>query len=80
MGNGSHHPFLIDALSKVQEYNYVHWTTTGLFKQVIKMISDGRLKVHPLITHRFKVNEVAEAFKRIDAKKEDIIQALLTDW
>jgi 2-desacetyl-2-hydroxyethyl bacteriochlorophyllide A dehydrogenase len=80
MGNGSHHPFLIDALEKVQEYNYVHWTTVGLFKQVVKMIADGRLKVHPLITHRFKYQQVAEAFKRIDAKKEDFVQVLLTDW
>ena len=80
MGHGSHHPFLIEALEKVQEYNYVHWTTTGLFRQVLKMIEDGRLNVHPLITHRFKCTEVAEAFKRIDAKKEDFVQALLTEW
>jgi 2-desacetyl-2-hydroxyethyl bacteriochlorophyllide A dehydrogenase len=80
MGHGSHHPFLIDALNKVQEYNYVHWTTGGLFKQVIKMIADGRLKVHPLITHRFKCTQVAEAFKIIDSKKVDVIQALLTGW
>jgi L-iditol 2-dehydrogenase len=80
MGNGSHHPFLMDSLNKVQEYNYVHWTTSGLFKQVVKMIADGRLKVHPLITHQFKCTQVAEAFKRIDAKKEDFVQVLLTDW
>ncbi len=68
------------AMNKVQEYNYVHWTTSGLLKQVVKMIADGRLKVHPLVTHRFKCAQVAEAFKRIDAKKEDFVQVLLTDW
>jgi threonine dehydrogenase-like Zn-dependent dehydrogenase len=44
------------------------------------MIADGRLKVHPLITHRFKCTQVPEAFKRIDAKREDFVQVLLTDW
>ena len=70
----------MDSLNKVQGYNYVHWTTSGLFKQVVKMIADGRLKVHPLITHRFKYTQVAEAFKHIDAKREDFVQVLLTDW
>jgi threonine dehydrogenase-like Zn-dependent dehydrogenase len=79
-GHGSHHPFLIDALNKVQKYNYVKWTTTGLLKRVVKMIAQGKLNVHPLITHRFKYTEVAEAFRRINEKKEDFVQVLLTDW
>ena len=80
MGHGSHHPFLLDHLNKVQEYNYVHWTTSGLFKRVLTMIEQGKLNVHPLITHRFKYTEVAEAFRRINEKKEDFLQVLLTDW
>jgi len=80
MGHGSHHPALLEHLNKVQEYNYVKWTTSGLFKRVLRMIEQGKLNVHPLITHRFKYTEVAEAFRRIDEKKEDFLQVLLTDW
>lgn len=79
-GHGSHHPFLLDSLNKVQKYNYVKWTTSGLFKRVLRMIEQGKLNVHPLITHRFKCTEVAEAFRRINEKKEDFVQVLLTDW
>jgi len=80
MGHGSHHPELLEPLEKVQKFNYVKWTTLGLFKRVLKMIEQGKLNVHPLITHRFKYTEVAEAFRRINEKKEDFVQVLLTDW
>mgnify|MGYP001119857765 CR=1 FL=1 len=80
MGHGSHHPALMEHLNKVQEYNYVKWTTSGLFERILAMIAERKLNVHPLITHRFKYTEVAELFKRIDKKKEDFLQILLTDW
>lgn len=80
MGHGSTWPVVLDALNEAQKYNFVKWTTSTLFKRALKMIAQGKLKVHPLITHRFKYTDVVEAFRRIDAKKEDFLQILLTDW
>lgn len=80
MGHGSHHPELMDSLDKVQKFNYVHWTTAGLFRRVLSMIESGKLNVKPLITHRFKYTEVSEAFNHIEKKDDDYLQVLLTDW
>ena len=80
MGHGSHHPEVMDALDRVQKLNYVKWTTTVLFRRVLSMIESGKLNVKPLITHRFKYSEVAEAFSHIEKKDADYLQVLLTDW
>ena len=80
MGPGSHHPFLLDSLDQVQEYNYLRWTTSSLFKYVIHLIEQKKLNVHPLITHRYKYTEAPEVYRRIEEGREDFLQVLLTGW
>jgi threonine dehydrogenase-like Zn-dependent dehydrogenase len=80
MGPGSHHPFLLDSLNKIQEYNYLRWTTSDLFRYVIQLIEERKLNVHPLVTHRYKYTEASEVYRRIDEAKEDFLQVLLTGW
>ncbi len=42
---------------------YVRWTEKRNFEAVLQLMSEGKLDVKPLITHRFKLNEVAEAYQ-----------------
>lgn len=79
-GPGSHHTFLLDALNRIQQYNFIDWTTTGLFKYILKLMDERKLNVHPLITHRFRYTDIADIFRRLDEQKEDFIHVLLTDW
>jgi threonine dehydrogenase-like Zn-dependent dehydrogenase len=79
-GNGSHHPQLMDCFRKCQEYNYIHWTSTDLQREVVQLIADGKLNVKPLLTHKFPYTDVANVFKMIDEQKEPCVQVLLTDW
>jgi predicted dehydrogenase/threonine dehydrogenase-like Zn-dependent dehydrogenase len=47
-----------------QDYpvGFVRWTEQRNFEAVLDMMSDGRLDVKPLISHRFAINEAEEAY------------------
>lgn len=49
---------------KGQDYpfGFVRWTEQRNFEAVLDMMSDGRLDVTPLISHRFAVDDAAEAY------------------
>jgi predicted dehydrogenase/threonine dehydrogenase-like Zn-dependent dehydrogenase len=42
---------------------FVRWTEQRNFEAVLDMMADGRLKVAPLISHRFPIQEAAEAYE-----------------
>ncbi len=52
---------------KGQDYpvGFVRWTEQRNFEAVLDMMSDGRMDVKPLISHRFKITEAEKAYELV---------------
>lgn len=52
---------------KGQDYpiGFVRWTEQRNFEAVLDMMSDGRMDVRPLISHRFKIAEAEKAYELV---------------
>ncbi len=50
---------------------YVRWTEGRNIESVVELMSDGKLKVEPLITHRFPIDQAATAYEIITGKKKE---------
>jgi predicted dehydrogenase/threonine dehydrogenase-like Zn-dependent dehydrogenase len=58
---------------------YVRWTEGRNFQAVVDLLKSGKLKVKPLITHRFSIEEGVKAYEVITGKrKEPFLGVLLT--
>src|SRR5512140_1117483 len=58
---------------------YVRWTEGRNLEAVVELLDRGRLKVAPLITHRFPIDQAAQAYAVITGKKkEPFLGVLLT--
>ncbi len=58
---------------------YVRWTEGRNLEAVVQLISRGQLKVAPLITHRFQIQEAAQAYEVITGKRQEpFLGVLLT--
>ncbi len=58
---------------------YVRWTEGRNFEAVVSLLESGKLKVESLITHRFPIEQAAEAYEIITGKrKEPFLGVLLT--
>ncbi len=58
---------------------YVRWTEGRNFEAIVSLLASGKLKVQPLITHRFPIEQAAEAYEIITGKrKETFLGVLLT--
>lgn len=58
---------------------YVRWTEGRNFEAVVEMMGSGKLKVEPLITHRFPIEQATKAYDVITGKtKENFLGVLLT--
>jgi len=57
---------------KGQDYPYafVRWTEKRNFEAILDMMTDGRLDVKPLISHRFKLNDAVKAYKILSDDKQ----------
>jgi len=49
----------------------------GAWGASIDLVAAGRVKVLPLVTHRFRLNEIVQAFDLVD-RREGVIKALVT--
>lgn len=64
-----------------QDYpiGYVRWTEGRNFQAVVDLMASGKLKVAPLISHRFDISEGVKAYEVITGKKkEPFLGVLLT--
>jgi len=58
---------------------YVRWTEGRNFESVLELMSQGKLDVKPLITHRFPIDQATKAYEVITGKtKEKFMGVLLT--
>src|SRR6266498_154320 len=58
---------------------YVRWTEGRNFEAVLDLMANGKLKVGPLITHRFPIENATQAYEVITGKKkEPFLGVLLT--
>ncbi len=58
---------------------YVRWTEGRNLESVVELMANGKLKVAPLISHRFPIDEAATAYEVITGKtKESFLGVLLT--
>ncbi len=56
---------------------YVRWTEGRNIESVVGLMSAGRLKVQPLITHRFPIEQAATAYEVITGKKKESFLGVL---
>ena len=56
---------------KGQDYpiGFVRWTEQRNFEAVLDMLSDGRLNIDPLISHRFKLDEIEGAYEVVSGNE-----------
>ncbi len=58
---------------------YVRWTEGRNFEAVVNLMESGKLKVKPLITHRFPIEKAPQAYDVITGKnKEPFLGVVLT--
>ena len=58
---------------------YVRWTEGRNFEAIVELLANGKLNVQPLITHRFPIEQAAEAYEVITGKKaEPFLGVLIT--
>jgi predicted dehydrogenase/threonine dehydrogenase-like Zn-dependent dehydrogenase len=58
---------------------YVRWTEGRNFGAVLDLMATGKLRVQPLITHRFPIEQATQAYEVITGKKkEPFLGVLLT--
>jgi len=58
---------------------YIRWTEAATFQSVVDLMGSGKLKVQPLISHRFRIEDAATAYEVITGKKkEPFLGVLLT--
>jgi len=56
---------------------FVRWTTRRNVELCLRLISEGRLRVAPLITHRYPLEQVPEACEKIIQTPEETISVVL---
>ena len=59
---------------------YVRWTEGRNLESVVELMGRGQLKVEPLITHRFPIEEAAQAYEVITGKKKQAFLGVLLTY
>ncbi|MEW6400475.1 MAG: bi-domain-containing oxidoreductase [Chloroflexota bacterium] len=56
-----------------QDYpiGYIRWTEGRNFQSIVDLMESEKLRVQPLITHRFPIEEATEAYEVITGKKDE---------
>jgi len=49
----------------------------GLFPEIIGLMREGKIRMAPLVTHRFGADEGVEAFRFVDANQRDVRKAVI---
>jgi len=60
-------------------HSYVRWGSDAGINFSLQLIAQKRLKVKDMITHRFRYDRIADAYKMIDERKENFMMVVL-EW
>jgi len=65
-----------------QDYpiGYVRWTEGRNFQAVVDLMASGKLKVEPLISHRFDIEEGVKAYEVITGKRKEPFLGVLLNY
>jgi predicted dehydrogenase/threonine dehydrogenase-like Zn-dependent dehydrogenase len=66
--------------SKDYPIGYVRWTEGRNFEAVVDLLASGRLKIAPMISHRFPIEKAAEAYEIITGKKKELFMGILLTY
>ncbi|GAP15239.1 predicted dehydrogenase [Longilinea arvoryzae] len=61
-------------------FGYVRWTEGRNMAAFVELLASGRLDVHPLITHRFEIDQAAEAYDLITGKQHQPFLGVLISY
>jgi predicted dehydrogenase/threonine dehydrogenase-like Zn-dependent dehydrogenase len=61
-------------------FGYVRWTEGRNFQAVVDLMASGKLKVTPLISHRFDIEEGVKAYEVITGKKKEPFLGVLLKY
>ena len=59
-------------------FAYVRWTERRNMEEVVRLISNGELRVRPLISHRFPIENAEAAYDLVTSKTDRPLGVLLT--
>lgn len=59
---------------------YIRWTEGRNFEAIVSLLESGKLKVENLITHRFPIEQAAEAYEIITGKKKETFLGVLLTY
>ncbi|MDP2777742.1 MAG: zinc-binding dehydrogenase, partial [Anaerolineales bacterium] len=59
---------------------YIRWTEGRNFQSVVDLMAAGKLKVQPLISHRFPIEDAAAAYEVITGKKKEAFLGVLLTY
>lgn len=48
------------------------------YQEALRLMSSGRVKVAPLITHRFRLDEINDAFRTATTDRENVLKTVIT--
>jgi len=61
-------------------FAYVRWTEGRNVEAFVDLIADGRLRIEPLISHRFKIEDAEKAYDLISAKSSEPYLGVLLNY
>ena len=77
------HPFLGKSLSLITSYGYQatgsRWSGRRSFSLTVDLLARRRLKIRPMLTHRFSWQELPDVYQRLDEGDRSIVGAII-DW
>ena len=59
---------------------YIRWTEGRNFQLVVELMAAGKLKVQPLISHRFPIEDGVQAYEVITGKKKETFLGVLLKY
>ncbi|MFZ5878178.1 MAG: bi-domain-containing oxidoreductase [Chloroflexota bacterium] len=59
---------------------FIRWTEGRNIESVVELMAGGRLNVQPLISHRFPIEQAAEAYEVITGKKKEAFLGVLLTY
>lgn len=75
-GPGSYDP-QYEKQGRDYPFAYVRWTENRNMEEFLRLIECGRISVEPLITHRFKLEEAADAYQTVMDSSSGSLAVLL---